>query len=104
MHINLNNLNTQSFGSTSVLFDPDLPTAASVMASLNCVAAQFALNPSEELAILAADLAYTLTAPEYAESSLIEEVAKSLVQLWDSVVNQYQINNGLSNSRVTTIQ
>jgi len=104
MHINLNNLNAQTFDGASVLFDPDLPTASSVLASLNCVAAQFALNPSEALAILAADLAYTLTAPEYAESSLIEEVARNLVQSWDSVVNQYQTNNGFSHSRVTTVQ
>jgi len=104
MHIDLNNLNAKSLNNASALFDPDLPTASSVMASLNCVAVRFAINPSEDLAILAADLAYTLTAPEYAESSLIEEVAKNLVQLWDSVVNQYQINNGLSSSRITTIQ
>jgi len=48
-------------------YDPDLPDAKAVMASLCCVASQYASNPSLELAQLAASLAHKLTAPQYAE-------------------------------------
>ncbi len=73
----------------SALFDPELPSANAVMATLNCVAARYAMQPSLELAELASSLAYKLTAPEYTESKLIEEVAKSLVFQWDKVVRTY---------------
>ena len=88
----------------SHLFDPDLPTASSVMASLNCVAVQFVMSPSIALAELAASLAYTLTAPEYAESPLIEAVAKNLVQQWDSVLYQYQMQSSTSAVMQTRLQ
>ncbi len=87
----------------SHLFDPDLPTACSVLASLNCVAVQFAMSPSIVLAELAASLAYTLSAPEYAESELIVAVAKNLVQQWDAVVYQYHMQsntNGAAQARL----
>jgi hypothetical protein len=71
---------------TDAQFDPDLPTASAVMASLCCVAAQYASRPSIELAKLALDLAYKLTAPQYAESKLITEVAKQLVRQWNQVL------------------
>lgn len=74
----------------SALFDPELPTASAVMASLNCVAVQYAQQPSLELAYLASGLAYTLTAPEYAESKLIEEVACSLVFQWGRLLQMHQ--------------
>lgn len=74
----------------SVLFDPDLPTASAVMATLNCVAVRYAQQPSLELAFLASGLAYTLTAPEYAENKLIEEVARNLVFQWDQVLLEHQ--------------
>lgn len=67
-------------------FDPDLPDAKAVMASLCCVASQYASNPSRELAQLAASLAYKLSAPQYAESRLVEEVAKRLVRQWQQVL------------------
>jgi hypothetical protein len=50
------------------LYDPELPDANAVMASLCCVAAQYAGKPSLALAELAADLSRKLTAPQYAES------------------------------------
>jgi hypothetical protein len=68
-------------------YDPDLPDAKSVMASLCCVASQYASNPSVELAQLAASLAHKLTAPQYAESKLVEEVAKRLVRQWQHVLD-----------------
>jgi len=79
-------LNTQP----SALYDADLPNALAVMATLNCVAVRYAKAPSLALARLASRLAYTLTAPEYAESKLIAEVASKLVFDWDGVVRSYQ--------------
>lgn len=67
-------------------YDPDLPDASAVMASLCCVATQYASNPSLELAKLAASLAHKLTAPQYAESKLVVEVAKRLVCQWGDVL------------------
>lgn len=69
-------------------FDPELPTASAVIASLCCVAAQYANSPSLELARLALDLARKLTAPQYAESKLIVEVAQQLVRQWDQVLHR----------------
>lgn len=69
-------------------FDPELPNANAVMASLCCVAAKYALDPSLDLAKLAADLAYKLMAPEYAESPLVVAVAKRLVVQWHTVVRE----------------
>ncbi len=69
-------------------FDPDLPNASAVMASLCCVATQYASQPSLELAKLAASLAHKLTAPQYAESKLVVEVAKRLVRQWDEVLDE----------------
>jgi len=69
-------------------YDPDLPDASAVMASLCCVAAQYASNPSVELAELAASLSHKLTAPQYAESKLVIEVAKRLVQQWEAILQE----------------
>jgi hypothetical protein len=68
--------------------DHDLPNANAVMASLCCVAAQYAANPSLELATLAADLSRQLATPRYAESRLVSEVAQRLVRQWDAIVNE----------------
>lgn len=73
---------------TEAQFDPDLPNASAVMASLCCVATQYASHPSMELAKLAASLAHKLTAPQYAESKLVVEVAKRLVRQWDDVLDE----------------
>lgn len=67
-------------------YDPELPDATAVMASLCCVAAQYASQPSLELARLASSLAHKLTAPQYAESRLVAEVASRLVRQWEDVL------------------
>lgn len=76
--------------SSSNLYDPDLPTAGDVMASLCCVATQYASDPSLDLALLGFGLAQTLTAPEYAESHLIVTVSKQLLNQWQSLLHAHQ--------------
>lgn len=73
----------------SVLFDPELPTAKEVMAAMCCVATQYALNPTLEMAKSASSLAHKLTAPEYAETKLIVEIAKRMVFQWDEVLREH---------------
>lgn len=73
----------------SELFDPELPTAKELMAAICCVATQYALKPTHELAILANELANKLTAPEYAETKLIEDIAERLVKQWTRIVSEY---------------
>lgn len=73
----------------SILFDPELPTAKEVMAAICCVATQYALNPSLDLAKTALTLAHKLTAPEYAETKLIVEIAKRLVFQWEEVLREH---------------
>lgn len=67
-------------------YDPELPDANAVLASLCCVAARYAARPSRDLAQLAASLSRKLTAPQYAESKLVSEVAQRLVRQWESIV------------------
>lgn len=71
-------------------YDPDLPDANAVMAAICCTSSQYAVNPSIDLAMLVADLAYKLTAPQYAESKLVSEVAKRLVCQWDAIITGQQ--------------
>jgi hypothetical protein len=70
-------------------FDPDLPNANAVMAAICCTSSQYVMNPSVDLAKLVADLAHKLTAPQYAESKLVTEVAKRLVSQWDAIVHEH---------------
>lgn len=72
------------------LFDPDLPTASAVLVSLSCVATRYAVNPSEDLALLGCSLAETLTAPEYAESDLVATAAKQLLEEWQSLLQAHR--------------
>lgn len=74
--------------SIETAYDPELPSASAVLASLCCVAARYASHPSAELAKLAASLSRKLTAPEYAESKLVTEVAKRLVKEWEAIVHE----------------
>ena len=68
-------------------YDPELPDANAVMASLCCVAARYASHPSADLAQLAANLSRKLMAPQYAGSSrLVSEVAQRLVRQWEAIV------------------
>jgi hypothetical protein len=71
-------------------FDPDLPNANAVMAAICCTSSQYVMNPSMDLAKLVAGLAHKLTAPQYAESRLVTEVAKRLVSQWDAIVEEQQ--------------
>ena len=79
-------IQTVQVGHHSKLFDPELPTAKEVMAAMCCVATQYALNPTLDMAKSASSLAHKLTAPEYAETKLIVEIAKRLVFQWDEVL------------------
>lgn len=72
-------------------YDPELPTAKDVLLAISCVATQYAMNPSLDLAKTALNLASNLNAPEYAEAEVIEEVARRLTMQWDSVVEEYLI-------------
>lgn len=71
-------------------YDADLPDANAVMAAICCASSQYAVHPSVELAMLIEDLAYKLSAPEYAESPLIEEVASRLLIQWSAIVDNGQ--------------
>lgn len=75
---------------TSRLYDPELPTANDMMAAICCVATHYAMKPSLDLAMLAADLALKFTAPEYAETILIEDISKRLLNQWDKIVDQHR--------------
>lgn len=83
-------MSSSDAASSSHLYDPDLPNASAVLVSLSCVATRYALNPSEDLALLGCSLAETLTAPEYAESGLITTAAKQLLQEWQSLLQAQQ--------------
>ncbi len=85
------NTSVTNLTAPSALFDPELPTAMDVMMALSCVATQYALNPSADLAKLALGLAKNLSAPEYAETRYIAEVAKKLMMQWSSVVAEFQL-------------
>lgn len=74
---------------TSVLYDPELPTAKDIMAAICCVATHYAMKPSLDLAILAAELALKFTAPEYEESTLIKDISKRLLSQWENIVAEY---------------
>lgn len=80
----------QNATQASHLFDPDLPTASAVLVSLSCVATRYAVNPSEDLAVLGCRLAQTLTAPEYADTGLIQSAAKQLLQDWQALLQAHQ--------------
>lgn len=74
----------------SELFDPELPDANAVLVSLSCVATRYAINPSEDLALLGWRLAQTLTAPEYAESGLVVSAARQLTQEWRHLLDAHR--------------
>lgn len=88
----------------SMHFDPELPTAKEVLVAFSCVTTQFAIKPSLALAILARSLAYKLTAPEYADTPLIEDISKRLVSQWESVVREYKEVEMLMSASNGTLQ
>ncbi len=83
-------IQTSASSTHSVLFDPDLPTAKEMLSAICCVATQYAIKPSHELAVLAWELSQKLTAPEYADTNLIKEIARRLVGQWHGVVQEHQ--------------
>jgi hypothetical protein len=69
------------------LYDPDLPDANAVLSAISCVSVRYVISPSFELAKLAFSLAKKLSAPQYAESKLIPQVAEQLQSQWDEILN-----------------
>jgi hypothetical protein len=83
-------MHTSKHAGRSPQYDPEMPDASAVMASLLSVTTIYAGKPSLELAKLALSLAETLTAPEYAESDLICSVSKRIHMQWGFVVKDYE--------------
>ena len=83
-NLEMTNQDNMNFGA---MFDSELPNASAVMAAICCATSQFAANPSLDLAELVEDLAYTLSAPEYAETPLISQVAEQLLHQWAEIVD-----------------
>lgn len=81
-------------------YDPSLPDAESVMASLLYIATLYIRKPTDELARQALRLAETLTAPEYAESELICRVSRRMCVQWTLLVNEHE--QGRSKSATLT--
>lgn len=73
-----------------IRYDPSLPDAESVMASLLYVATLYIKKPTYDLAKQALRLAETLTAPEYADSELIFSVSRRMCVQWTLLVNEHE--------------
>jgi hypothetical protein len=71
-------------------YDPSLPDAESVMASLLYIATLYIKKPTYDLAKQALRLAETLTAPEYADSDLICSVSRRMCVQWTLLVNEHE--------------
>ena len=84
----------------SELFDPDLPTASDVLASLCCVITQYTKNPSPQLARLALDLSRKLGTEAYSESTLITAVGQRLQEEWSRKLMQETASQLVSNTAV----
>jgi hypothetical protein len=80
----------QAIGIETMRFDPSLPDAESVMASLLYIATIYIKKPTHELAKQALRLAETLTAPEYADSDLICRVSRRMCVQWTLLVNEHE--------------
>lgn len=73
-----------------IRYDPSLPDAESVMASLLYIATLYIKKPTYDLAKQALRLAETLTAPEYADSELICSVSRRMCVQWTLLVNEHE--------------
>ncbi|SDK80649.1 hypothetical protein SAMN05192566_2501 [Methylophilus rhizosphaerae] len=71
-------------------YDPSLPDAESVMASLLYIATLYIKKPTYDLAKQALRLAEILTAPEYADSELICRVSRRMCVQWTLLVNEHE--------------
>jgi hypothetical protein len=76
----------QEHEQTKSLYDPDLPNASAVLSAISCVSVQYVINPSFELARLALSLANKLSAPQYAETQMIPQIARQLQTQWDVIL------------------
>ena len=80
----------QSMNMPVMRYDPSLPDAESVMASLLYVATLYIKKPTYDLAKQALRLAETLAAPEYADSDLICHVSRRMCVHWTLLVNEHE--------------
>ncbi len=85
-------------------YDPELPTAQDVLTAISCVATQYAMNPSLNLAKTALNLANNLNAPEYTDIASVKEVAQRLTMQWDCVVEEYLFIEASVMSQRTALQ
>jgi hypothetical protein len=69
-------------------FDPDLPNASAVLASLCCVITQYTKNPNANLARLALELSRKLGSKPYSESTLVTSVGQRLQEEWSRKLMQ----------------
>ncbi|HYG33105.1 MAG TPA: hypothetical protein VD810_08965 [Methylophilaceae bacterium] len=69
-------------------FDPDLPNASAVLASLCCVITQYSKNPNANLARLALELSRKLGSKTYYESSFISAIGLRLEEEWSRKLMQ----------------
>lgn len=80
----------QSMNMPVMRYDPSLPDAEAVMASLLYVATLYIKKPTYDLAKQALRLAETLAAPEYADSDLICRVSRRMCVHWTLLVNAHE--------------
>jgi hypothetical protein len=67
---------------TEEAFDPDLPDASSVLASLCCVITQYTKNPNANLARLALELSRKLGSNAYYESTFVSAIGQRMEEEW----------------------
>lgn len=69
-------------------FDPDLPDASFVLASLCCVITQYTKNPNENLARLALELSRKLGSKPYYESTFVSAIGQRMEEEWSRKLMQ----------------
>ena len=69
-------------------FDPDLPNASAVLASLCCVITQYTKNPNAHLAKLALELSQKLGKASYAESMFVTAIVQRMEEEWSRKLMQ----------------
>lgn len=69
-------------------FDPDLPNASAVLASLCCVITQYTKNPNAHLARLALELSQKLGKASYAESMFVTAIGQRMEEEWSRKLMQ----------------
>ena len=69
-------------------YDPDLPDASSVLASLCCVITQYTKNPNAHLARLALELSRKLGSKPYYESTFVSAIGQRMEEEWSRKLMQ----------------